>query len=194
MEQIKVVSFDIDRVIEVFKSQFHKYLASNMYNAVITPYKPYEKFSNLMAKGSVITYRLLRREHANLEGRPFAGGTFRKPRLVSETVDTYRVGGESREAIFFDNIVEFLVFSTNSAVRDELSGELENFWLVATSLMRQAGIEKSYLWSRKPDTADNVDGTLVYRATLEFYVMTAKYLLVDVDLIKQINIELSPNN
>ncbi|WP_333642353.1 hypothetical protein, partial [Mesotoga prima] len=91
---------------------------------------------------------------------------------------------------FYDNSVEFKIHSTNSILRDSTAMKFEEFMFLAREVIMRQGIEQLYMHSRE-DSAERMEGNLVYNSNLLYYIRTKSMVTCDIDLIKEISTTLS---
>lgn len=187
----EVINFDISIVIQYLSRMFNEYFG-NLYSstATLTHYMPLDDLGKLLTDGPVIMYRINYRQPGAAKGKPFSGDPFHIPRLISKTVDESMIAGREEYLLFYDNSVEFKIHSTNSILRDSTAMKFEEFMFLAREVIMRQGIEQLYMHSRE-DSAERMEGNLVYNANLLYYIRTKSMVTCDIDLIKEISTTLS---
>lgn len=188
MEQVNANSYDLNLIYPVIEEYFSSYCSESVN---IVPYKPYTEFSEMIAKGPILTYRLYERKLASLDSDPLTGGTFTNPILLEEDVDQYRFSCKTSRYVFYDNLLEFTIGSTNAGMRDQVRDEFEDFMLVASVNLREAGIKQIYLWEHQPDDSVDIDGTNVYISTVRYFARTRKEIKATEGLLKSIEVSVT---
>ena len=181
-----ITNFDIDIVVRYISRMFNEYFGK-LYssNVTLTHFMPVESFGKLMTDGPVITYRINYRQPGAAKGKPFSGDQFHIPRLMSGMPDALMVGGTEEYLMFYDNSIEFKIHSTNSILRDTTATKFEEFMILVREVVMRQGIEQLYMHSRE-DSAEKMDGNLIYNARLLYYVRTRTQVTCDYELIKEI--------
>lgn len=188
MEQVNATNYDLNLVYPVIEENFPEYCLENVN---VAPYKPYREFSKMIARGPILTYRLYERKLASVDSDPLTGGTFTNPILLEEEIDQYRFSCKTSRYVFYDNLLEFTIGSTNAGMRDRVRDEFEDFMLVASVVLRNAGIKQIYLWEHQPDDSVDVDGTNVYISTVRYFVRTRKEIKATEGLLKSIEVSVT---
>lgn len=191
MEQVDVRTIarvDINVVIQNIKNLFDTYRkdAGFIDTATIVPYKPTSDFGKTISNGPVITYRLAKRRPGAVNGKPFSGTSWKVPRTIEIEPDVLGIEGEQTDLMFYDNELEFRVFSTDAGIRDETTMIFEDFMQLVRGVFRRLGICEIYMSERLSDDAENIDGTQAFYSVLKYYVRTNKTFTSNVGLIKEI--------
>lgn len=191
MEQVDVRTIarvDINVVIQNIKNLFDTYRkdAGFIDTATIVPYKPTSDFGKTISNGPVITYRLVRRKPGAVSGKPYSGTSWKVPRTIEIERDILGIEGEQTDLMYYDNTLEFMVFSTDASIRDSTAMTFEDFMQLVRGAFRRLGICDIYMTERLSDDAENIDGTQAFYSVLQYYVRTAKTYSSNVGLIKEI--------
>lgn len=191
MEQVDVKTIakkDIDTVIKGIKNLFDTYRkeAGFIDTVVMVPYKPTSDFGITISDGPVITYRLVRRRPGAVSGKPFSGTSWKVPRTIEIEPDVLGIEGEQTDLMFYDNELEFRVFSTDASIRDATTMTFEDFMQLVRGAFRRLGVCEIYMSERLSDDAENIDDTQAFYSVLKYYVRTNKTFASNVGLIKEI--------
>lgn len=183
-----IAKVDIDYVINGIKNLFDTYRKEAGFIDTVTmvPYKPTSDFGIRISNGPVITYRLMRRKPGAVSGKPFSGTSWKVPRTIEIEPDFLGIDGEQTDLMFYDNELEFMIFSTDASIRDKTSMTFEDFMQLVRSSFRKLGICDMYMTERLSDDAEKVDSTQAFYSVFRYYVRTNKTYASNVGLIKEI--------
>lgn len=164
----------------------------------------------------LITWNVVRRTAGSLDGNPFARTREIKPRVREELVydidagvddlepevnvrpgeigpikETAQVVGRQIEAQFFDNLVQFDIWSKNPKTAESLAQYLEDFMDDFRGMFIELGVTKLHFHSRiRDEMILNWRNGLVNRSLL-YYVRTEKVRSTPVREIRHIHVDAS---
>ena len=123
-----------------------------------------------------ITYKIRRREPGTIANHPFDTRKEIKPRIREENVpDEDNPGFYYDEyAQWFDNLIQFDIWSMTNTGAEELSQWFEEFMFMSTGVLEEYGVQKIYFYRQEEDETFLQFDHRLQRRTLLYYVRTEK--------------------
>ena len=177
-------SYELDILFDHVKKMYSKYAELANLNIHIDNFYPRNKFGQLLAKGPIITYHVMRRRAASMKN-PFSDQFVRPDPYVLSTQYTPNQATLNRR-MYFDNIVRFAIAATSYETAILTADNFESFMIIAKDIALQNGLPELYLWERSEDETEEISNTIVYFVNIDYYVRTAKDFVRDEAIIREI--------
>lgn len=140
----------------------------------------------------MITWKVVKRTHATISGKPHTGRRQLKPRVLEEIAQNERYSYISTLGVDFDNTIQFDCWERTNYQAEILSDYLEKNMVIYSPIFQEFGVKEVVFDQRITDSV--LRDFRIPVISMQYYVKTQTIYKKDVNKIEEIRIKLCVNN